>query len=214
MSLLRYLDLFLAESREHLAAACEIRAQLDDRSPDPGLWREFMRHAHSLKGMAAAMGYRSMVSLTHAVEELAERLEGAPGTETRDYLPLLSESLECLDRILDRIEGGKDAECPRAEELGRALRSVRPTDTPFAPALGSSEMSVDRPPPNDVTGTARWRIELDLKRRPGLSAEWTVSTIGRIASIGRVVECSPPSLAVDGGRRQRPLRLVLSSDRS
>ena len=214
MSMSRYLDLFLAESREHLAAACEIRAQLEDLPPGPGLWREFMRHAHSLKGMAATMSYRSMVSLTHAVEELAERLESAPAAETRDYLPLLSESLECLDRILDRIEGGQDADCPRAEELGRALQSVRPSDAPCADSLGSSGTSVDRQPAHDVARPACWRIELDLRRRPGLSAEWTVATIGRIAAIGRVLECSPPSLAVDDGRMHRPLQLVLSSDRS
>ena len=214
MSLSRYLDLFLAESKEHLAAACEIRAQLENRPPDPGLWRDFMRHAHSLKGMAAAMNYRSMVTLTHAVEELAERLEGAPVREVRGYLPLLSDSLECLDGILNRIEGGQDADCPRAEELGRALRTARPSDEPIPTSRRTFEPSRDRPPANDATAPARWRIELDLSRRPEVSAEWTVSTIGRIAGIGRVVESSPPSLAVAGGRTQGRLRLVLSSHRS
>jgi len=213
MSLLRYLDLFLAESREHLADAHQIRTRLLDRPTDPELWREFMRHAHSMKGMAATMGFRSMVKLTHAAEELADRLAGSAESEARRYLPMLGESLDCLGGILDRIEEGQDADCPRAEELGRALQDPEKADAPLPAELHTSGSFVDRPTVGTDSAATRWCIELDLKRRPSVSAEWTVSIIGRIASLGRVVESSPPSLALDGERSRGRLRLVLVSDR-
>ena len=68
MDLSRYLDLFLAESREHLGAAHTLLSELEQRPAQGEPWRAFMRHAHSLKGMAASMQFDSMVALTHAAE--------------------------------------------------------------------------------------------------------------------------------------------------
>ena len=136
----RYLDLFLAEAREHLGAAHVIQSKLEQSPVASKLWSDFMRHAHSLKGMAAAMRFHSMVSLTHAVETLAERLETSPAKESREYLPLLGESLACLGNLLDSIERGEDAACPRAEELARALRgeASSPVQDPPAPSDASA----------------------------------------------------------------------------
>ena len=70
LDLSRYLDLYVAESREHLAAARELACRLPEGREASLV--ELYRHAHSLKGMAAAMGYARVAEVAHAAEDLLE----------------------------------------------------------------------------------------------------------------------------------------------
>ena len=79
----RYRELFLAESREHLGSAHDLLARLSDEPRDVELLRELLRHAHSLKGMAATMGQQPMVELAHALEDLCDELRRAPAAAVR-----------------------------------------------------------------------------------------------------------------------------------
>ena len=54
----RYLDLYVTESREHLGAAAGLIGDGSDTART-----ELYRHLHSLKGMAAAMGFAPIVTL-------------------------------------------------------------------------------------------------------------------------------------------------------
>jgi len=84
MDMSRYFGLFLAESREHLGAAWDIHGRLELTPDDPDLWREMLRHAHSLKGMAATMGFDAMVKLTPAEREPGyPRDDGGPARTWR-----------------------------------------------------------------------------------------------------------------------------------
>jgi two-component system chemotaxis sensor kinase CheA len=211
----RYLDLFLAEAREHLGAVHVIQSRLEQTPVASGLWPDFMRHAHSLKGMAAAMRFGSMVSLTHAVEALAERLAKAPAEASREYLPLLGESLACLGNLLDRIERGEDAACPRAEDLARALESEagsapqgaspRADASTSADTVGSTERPEER---------SYWRLDLSLSCDADDSAQRTVAILGRVGELGRVVQSGPPSFARSTGRFHGRVRLTLQTDRA
>ena len=59
----RLVELFLAESRDHLSAAYETLEGLEDGDRSPDGLRELMRHAHSLKGMAMSLGFSPMETL-------------------------------------------------------------------------------------------------------------------------------------------------------
>ena len=65
----RYLDLFLSEAREHLNAAYELESRVTEANPESQPVDDLLRHTHSIKGMAATLGFGSMVSLTHALED-------------------------------------------------------------------------------------------------------------------------------------------------
>ena len=82
MDTARYLDLFLEESREHLGQSFGLLSEGDGSSLEPDAIRELMRRVHSLKGMAATMGYHSMVELAHALEDL---LDGLPDVAPKKW---------------------------------------------------------------------------------------------------------------------------------
>ena len=215
----RYMGLFLAEAREHLGAALELQLALEARPHESASWKELMRHAHSIKGMAATMGYESLVVLAHAVEEFLERNESAAPESSAERLPLLADSLHCMARIVDRVECGASTESIRAEELARSLAEISaeggtaildPAGRPAVESLsevGSVSSSVEA----HGEQAAQWRVDLLLDDDPARSAELTVSVLREIAALGRVIQVDPPRLDLQTGRFEGRLGLVLSS---
>src|SRR6266852_2299547 len=80
MDLSQYAELFLAESREHLSACNHLLLEWErapaNLAPVSGLFRA----VHTVKGMAATMGYARVTDLAHRTENLLDLLRrGAVG---------------------------------------------------------------------------------------------------------------------------------------
>lgn len=76
MDVTKYRKLFLEEARAHLQ---ELDGELVayERAPNPALLDSLFRHAHSIKGMAASMGYEPIVDISHALEDLLAQFRDA-----------------------------------------------------------------------------------------------------------------------------------------
>ena len=76
MDMSKYKGMFLDESREHLEAMNSITMRMEEGDSDPELIASLFRHAHSMKGMAASMGYDHVASLAHALEDMLDLVRG------------------------------------------------------------------------------------------------------------------------------------------
>ena len=100
MDLSQYLDLFVAEAREHIGAASELAAGMDDGAGVEGGLRELFRHVHSVKGMAASMGFSAMSALAHDAESLMDQLRQGHMAPRQHTGRILTDALSCLERIV------------------------------------------------------------------------------------------------------------------
>jgi two-component system chemotaxis sensor kinase CheA len=78
----RYLALYVSEAQEHLEALSQNLVRLE-KAEGSDVIDEAFRHAHSVKGMAASMGFEETARLSHRMEDLLdsfrsskERLDG------------------------------------------------------------------------------------------------------------------------------------------
>lgn len=224
MDLQRYRELFISESREHLGAAYELLGRWEARPDDAEAPGELLRHAHSLKGMAATMGYPSMVRLAHAMEDLSERLRGQSVESSTIPFYMLGAALTRLGRIVDSVESGvEDAADHAADELARELRGwiTEPLiGKEQAAECGSCANRHLVPPPTATVGPRtrhedsrpaprRWCIDLTVSRGSDDSAERTVRALERLRETGRVVHVTPPLLSGDPPRFDGRLNLVM-----
>ena len=74
MDMRKYLDLFVSETREHLEEAAEAMTHLEERPGDEALLNLLFRHGHSIKGMAASMGFAPVAGVSHALEDLFDEI--------------------------------------------------------------------------------------------------------------------------------------------
>ncbi|MEX0801373.1 MAG: chemotaxis protein CheA [Dehalococcoidia bacterium] len=103
------LKTFLDEAREHLDRLEDGIVRLE-AEPDEELLREVFRAAHTLKGSSGMIGYEQMSGLTHAVEDVLDRLRKRALVEVTPELTDLL--LAAVDRIRVLVEavpsGGRE----------------------------------------------------------------------------------------------------------
>lgn len=100
-----YRDLFFEETDENLIILNQEVLNLEQQPEDKGIIDSIFRAAHTLKGMAATMGFTTMASLTHAVENVFELVKQEKlGVDTH----LISLIFETLDTLTDIVEHIRD----------------------------------------------------------------------------------------------------------
>jgi two-component system chemotaxis sensor kinase CheA len=107
MDLSKYLDLYLSESREHVSLLRESLVAAGEVGSEDV--KELFRHAHSLKGMAASMGFDATSRLAHQLENLLNRWrQGESATSAQRRAAV--RAVDTLDALLDEVqESSSDA---------------------------------------------------------------------------------------------------------
>jgi len=121
----KYLALFVSEATDHLDALAHELVKLE-KQPEQTSVDSMFRHAHSVKGMAAAMGYEHMAAIAHRLEDLVDAIRSDRSLVTRESVDLL---LSATDALLGQVraasEGNEVEEAPELEaELAACLASV------------------------------------------------------------------------------------------
>jgi two-component system chemotaxis sensor kinase CheA len=118
----KYLGLFVSEAGEHLKALGNDLVQLERicTSADTGEPRgpvvdSLFRHAHSVKGMAASMGFDAIVEVAHRLEDLADLMRRRPEEIGGPAIDVLFEASDALLAMVQSCASGKGP--PSAPEL-------------------------------------------------------------------------------------------------
>jgi two-component system chemotaxis sensor kinase CheA len=106
MDVSKYAALFLAESREHLGT-CNLLLLEWEREPDAvqpvgGLFRAI----HTIKGMAATMGYAAVADLAHRMENLLDGLRQERVAPGAGVFQLLFRAVDALTRAVEGAAAG------------------------------------------------------------------------------------------------------------
>lgn len=103
-----YRELFFEETDENLAILNQEVLQLEQHPEDKQIIDAIFRAAHTLKGMAATMGYNTMAKLTHAVENLFELVKSNQITVSSELISLFFDSLDTLTEIVEKLRLDED----------------------------------------------------------------------------------------------------------
>ncbi|MBM4381129.1 MAG: Hpt domain-containing protein, partial [Deltaproteobacteria bacterium] len=105
----RYLGLFVSEATEHLERLGQALVGLEKAPPEqlPAAVDGLFRHAHSLKGMAASMGYEPATQLAHGAEDLLDALRAQPSRLGGEVVDLLLGAVDALSSQVRCAEAGR-----------------------------------------------------------------------------------------------------------
>ncbi|WP_078576353.1 chemotaxis protein CheA [Salipaludibacillus agaradhaerens] len=102
----QYLDMFIDESTEHLQAMNDNLLKLENAPDDHSIIDEIFRSAHTLKGMAATMGYEDLASLTHQMENVLDGIRNGKIVADSHLLDVVFESVDDLEAMVNDIADG------------------------------------------------------------------------------------------------------------
>lgn len=201
----RYIELFLTESREHLRALSRSLLGME-RGEGQQPVEEAFRAAHTLKGMAAAMGYAAVANEAHALED---RLEAVRGGAVAIDADLIDELLAASDRLHAALEATTSpAPEPDAEQASDALTGVTgDADGPAAPTGAADQgldgllddAELDLPEPDEASPAARILIDPSAP----LKAARAAIICREVEKLTPIVTCEPAVFddAFDGNFR-------------
>lgn len=108
MELNQYLEMFIEESKEHLQACSEHLLELEKNPEDLTIVGEIFRSAHTLKGMAATMGFEDLADLTHKMENILDAIRNSKIKVDAEILDVVFESVDHLEEMVFDIADGGD----------------------------------------------------------------------------------------------------------
>lgn len=149
----KYLGLFVSESLEHLDALGRDMVLLEKGASAEVIDSAF-RHAHSVKGMAASMGFESTAALAHRMEDLFDAVRADLSRLDRSVVDLI---LSAIDAVTGHVKACAEGQ-PVADvsellaQLGQKLSSLTgaaPQATRVVSAVATVAAHSAKPAAND-----------------------------------------------------------------
>ncbi|RLC81360.1 MAG: hypothetical protein DRI81_02620, partial [Chloroflexi bacterium] len=106
IDLSEFRDMFIEESREYVRAFNECLLALERAPNDTDTLNAIFRAAHSLKGIAATMGYDTLAMLAHAAEDVLHKVRDGNWALTPDLVELLFAAIDALQALVDDVAAG------------------------------------------------------------------------------------------------------------
>ncbi|MCM8710946.1 chemotaxis protein CheA [Clostridium sp. SYSU_GA19001] len=108
----QYLSMFLEESMDNLQTLNESLLMLEQDPNDIDKLNEIFRVAHTIKGMAATMGFNVMAELTHKMEDVLTKFRDGELKVTQRVVTVLFQCLDTLETMVNNISEGNDERVP------------------------------------------------------------------------------------------------------
>ena len=103
MNVTEYLELFIEESKEQLQRLNQYLLEIESSPDNINSINEIFRVAHTLKGMAGTMGFKSISSLTHSMENTLDSIKSQKLKPAKNVTDLLFQCLDALESLLEKI---------------------------------------------------------------------------------------------------------------
>ena len=189
MDLSQYAELFLAESREHLSACNQLLLDWErtpaNSAPVGGLFRA----VHTVKGMAATMGYGRVTDIAHRTENLLDLLRRGSRPATDELLQLLFRARDALEHAVELSVVGREDELEVVEVVAD-LESA-------AALLAGPERAAPAPPTATAVvapaapGGGRL-VQVTLRAEAPLKGGRALLALKRAQALGAVQGVTPP----------------------
>ena len=217
MDLSQYAELFLAESREHLSACNQLLLEWERNPASPEPVGGLFRAVHTVKGMAATMGYGRIADLAHRMENLLDQLRRGAKPPTDETLQVLFRATDALEKAVVLAVAGHE----RDADLAAMVAEIDRVGAKEAPALTTTaEFAVPTPTPTPTptpaaAGSGRL-ISVTIRPEAPLKGGRATLIVRKAQTLGTLVRLQPSAAAFESddfdGRFVIELDSALSPD--
>jgi two-component system chemotaxis sensor kinase CheA len=190
------LEQFLIESDELLQALDIAVLDLEREPSNRRVVQEIFRVTHTLKSSSAAIGHRPFAELSHALEELLDRLRNGELAATRELVDVLLQSLDALRALTEEVRTRTAAEIDLAPLMGRIAAASAPS------AIGG---------PAPAAAAVRLRADVVLEEGATMPAVRALQVLLALGPVGQIVSSSPTQEQIEREEIERNLSVTLET---
>ncbi|AVB24384.1 chemotaxis protein CheA [Pseudomonas syringae pv. syringae] len=194
---------FIVEARELLQAMEESLLQLESEPGDLDAIGAVFRAAHTIKGSAGLFGLTPIVSFTHIVEDVLDRLREGSVSVNAELIAVLLKSgdhmLELIDVVASRGEQLQQPALEREAALRQALQVFQAPASASAADIASAQVVSDDEQSADVLWHISLRFGVDVFRNgmDPLSFLRYLNTLGQMVQVTTLTDSIPTVEAWD-----------------
>jgi two-component system chemotaxis sensor kinase CheA len=112
LDMAKYRRIFLEESSDHLGEVGRALLDLEKEMANGEAIDTIFRMAHSMKSMAASLGYEPVADLAHRLEDRMEGVRSAGCVRDHEELALLFRGLESLEAMVAAVNDERELTPP------------------------------------------------------------------------------------------------------
>jgi len=216
----KYLGLFVSEANEHLQRLSEGLVRLERAAlagPERAeLLDDMFRHAHSVKGMAGAMGLEGIAATAHRAEDLLGVLRRGQSPAEPEAVDLLLAATDALSSMVEQASAGAspEADAALADRLARAVAAAKEglplgAGRPAAPPPAAEAEAPALPAPG---GLRSFTVQVSVSAGCPVPAVRGFLVLKKLNGLGAVARSTPSVEDLRAGRiPSRRLEVVLDS---
>lgn len=230
MDMSQYLDVFLEESKEHLATLNEMLLELEKNPGNTESLREIFRAAHTLKGMSSTMGFDHMADLTHHMENLLTDLKEGLVDVAPEIIDVLFRCFDRLQSMVEEIEKGQvtyldnsdliglltDLKAGKKIELGSEEEKIltpaleeKPESKMETAAIEFNEYDLTVLKEVQQTGMQAYYIQVLVDEGCLMKSVRAFMVFKNLEEIGEIIKSQPPAQDLDEGKFDQEFSVVL-----
>src|SRR5256712_663148 len=219
MDLSQYAELFLAESREHLTACNQLLLEWEKHPSGLARVGGLFRAVHTVKGMAATMGYARVTDLAHRMESLLDLLRRGARPATDELLQLLFRARDALEHAVELSVVGRERELEVAEVVADLDHAASRMAAPRPQGRGgrATPPPPASPPPVELESAPGRLVQVTLRPEAPLKGGRALLVVKKAQGLGAVHAITPPPAAFEAddfeGRFSLRLDSPLPADR-
>lgn len=202
MDVNEYLGLFLDESQEHIQSINTQLLKLE-QSGGADVVQEIFRSAHTLKGMASAMGYERIANLTHEMESALDLVRGGKKESNQLLLDTMFIAMEQMEDMIADIEsGGQGANVDVSETVAAFQSFIGGEKVAVEKTSETSTFEIDLYTNSVIeqakqTGFEAYQITVKLSDAVVLKAARAYMVFDRLQELGEVVSTHPETEEIE-----------------
>lgn len=205
----QYLELFYEETEDHLQKMNDYVLTLEEDPHNKDILDEIFRSAHTLKGMAATMGFTDMAELTHRLENVFSVLKKPEAEADEESISLVFLSLDALSAMLEEIREGKPSQfnyedietlCDRIvarsegksktlKEVGEKNEIMQAPFTTFMSTLEESDKKVAETAMEN--GYNAYAIAVRIQKESMMKNARVFLTLNNLEGLGEIIKTEP-----------------------
>lgn len=217
------LELFLAETNDHLQSLDQCIVQLETNAEDGQILQQIFRSAHTIKGGAGMIGHQRMAELAHGMENVLDAMRSRTLLVTPDIINNLLAALDALRVLSGEVATRNPSPIVLEgihEALAACLSSTRPAPV-AAPAIHESETGEMEDWPLDealerelaaVAPTPAYVITASVDPDSGLVAARLLQVLLEVERGTHVLQARPSMAEIEAEAGTATLRALVTSD--
>ncbi len=196
-----YRDIFIAELEENIKLLSDSLLKLEKAPTQLQPLEDVIRAAHTVKGMAATMGFDNLTRLTHTVESKLREIQ-AQGKISKNLVSYLFQVVDRLEQFLHTMQDNGDLGKIQVDDLVRFLEDFNlQADLELEQEGGVTEPVLRL--------ENKFSIKVKFKKGAKLIGARGFQLLRAVESIAQVIDSNPPRAYIEEGKLLGDLTLEI-----